>query len=205
MTTPNASLKTHLSESPLFVVEMNWGQQPVRLTAWRSATVPEDAPITSVHLVGLFGARLLVVRDRKGIYGFPGGRLDPGESREQAMDREVYEEANAFVEPGYVLYAVIKIEYTQRLPSRVYPNEYSYLAMYAGKIRSLDPFNGDPAGIILERAIFTRQDCERHLLNHDKILLQEGIAALRRQGDSPDVRVFLGEAVEGTGNGSRSS
>lgn len=204
MTTPNASLQSHRSESPLFVVEMNWGQQPVRLTAWRCTEVPEDAPITSVHLVGMFGARLLVVRDRKGIYGFPGGRLDPGESREQAMDREVYEEANAFVEPGYVLYAAIKIEYTQRLPSRTYPNEYSYLAMYAGRIRSLDPFNGDPAGIILERAIFTRQDCERHLLNHDKILLQEGIAALRRLDDTLDIRAFLGETVADRGNGTRS-
>jgi len=180
---------------------MNWGQQPVRLTAWRCDTPPEDAPVTSVHIVALFGSRLLVVRDRKGVYGFPGGRLDRGESREQAMDREIYEEANAFVEPGYVLYAVIKIEYTQRLQGRVYPNEYSYLAMYAGKIKALDPFNGDPAGIILERAIFTRQDCERHLLDHDKILLREGISAMLRSGDNPDVRAFLGQTDKDTGNG----
>lgn len=183
---------------------MNWGQQPVRLTAWRTDTVPVDAPVTSVHIVGLFGARLLVVRDRKGVYGFPGGRLDRGETREQAMDREVYEEANALVEPGYVLFAVIKIEYTQRLPGRVYPNEYSYLAMYAGKIKALDPFNGDPAGIILERAIFTRQDCERHLLNHDKILLREGIAAMLRHSDSAEVREFLGETGKDSSNGYRS-
>ncbi len=179
---------------------MNWGQQPVRLTAWLRDTLPEDAPVTSVHIVALFGSRLLVVRDRKGIYGFPGGRLDRGETREQAMDREVYEEANAFVEPGYALFAVIKIEYTQKLPGRVYPNEFSYLAMYAGKIKALDPFNGDPAGIILERAIFTRQDCERHLLNHDTILLREGIAAMVRRGGNPDVRAFLGQTERDSGN-----
>ena len=77
---------------PLFIVEMNWGQQPVRLTAWLCNALPSDGPVTSVHIVALFGSRLLVVRDRKGVYGFPGGRLDRGESREQAMDREVYEE-----------------------------------------------------------------------------------------------------------------
>ena len=189
---------------PLFIVEMNWGQQPVKLTAWLRHTLPEDAPVTSVHIVALFGPRLLVVRDRRGTYGFPGGRLDRGESREQAMDREVYEEANAYVEPGYVLFAVIKIEYTQKLPGRVYPNEYSYLAMYAGKIKELDPFNGDPAGIILERALFTYDDCQRHLLHHDRILMREGIAALARHKDSPELREFLGESGKESGNGRES-
>jgi 8-oxo-dGTP pyrophosphatase MutT (NUDIX family) len=184
---------------------MNWGQQPVRLTAWLRDSLPEDGPVTSVHIVGLFGSRLLVVRDRKGVYGFPGGRLDRGESREQAMDREVYEEANAYVEPDYVLYAIIKIEYTMRLPGRSYPNDFSYLAMYAGRVKALDPFNGDPAGIILERALFTRQDCERHLLDHDKILLLEGMAALRRAHDSDEVRAFLSGAdgITDSGNGNR--
>ena len=36
---------------PLFVVEMNWGMQPVRLTAWRCEALPTDAPTTSVHIV----------------------------------------------------------------------------------------------------------------------------------------------------------
>lgn len=116
------------------------------------------------------------------------------------MDREVYEEANAYVEPGYTLYAVIKIEYTRRLPNRTYPNEYSYLAMYAGHIDRLDPFNGDPAGIILERALFTREECDRHLLRHDRVLLREGIDALVRRG-SAEARNFLaaGDPVERSG------
>jgi len=180
---------------------MNWGQQPVRLTAWLRDTLPEDAPVTSVHIVALYGSQLLVVRDRRGVYGFPGGRLDPGESREQAMDREVYEEANAYVEPGYRLYAVIKIEYVLRQPGRVYPHEYSYLAMYAGRVKALDPFNGDPAGIILERALFTREDCERHLLNHDKILMREGMRALLRVTAEEVVRKFLNESTKDANNG----
>jgi 8-oxo-dGTP pyrophosphatase MutT (NUDIX family) len=194
-------LQPTTSDKPLFVVEMNWGQQPVRLTAWLCDALPTDAPVTSVHIVALFGARLLIVRDRKGVYGFPGGRLDRGESREQAMDREVYEEANAYVEPGYVLYGVIKIEYTQRISGRSYPHRYSYLAMYAGRIRALDPFNGDPAGIILERALFTRAECERHLLEHDRMLMREAMAVLARTQDSAELREFLGPAGKDAANG----
>lgn len=189
-------------KEPLFKVEMNWGQQPVRLTAWKCDTLPPDAPTTSVHVVAFYGPNLLVVRDRKGIYGFPGGRLDPGESREQAMSREVYEEANAYIEPGYTLYAALKIEYMARLPGRSYPHDYSYMGMYVGKVRSLDPFNGDPAGIILERALFTLADCEKHLLPHDRILLREAVAASQQHApDDPDVSAFLSEADSNTANG----
>jgi len=182
---------------------MNWGQQPVRLTAWLCSALPDDAPVTSVHIVALFGSRLLVVRDRKGVYGFPGGRLDRGESREQAMDREVYEEANALVAPGYLLFAVIKIEYLQRLPGRVYPNDFSYLAMYAGRIKALDPFNGDPAGIILERATFTRQECERRLLQHDRLLMRAGMDAMARVDNDDNLRAFMAEETKDSGNGCR--
>ena len=176
----------------LFTVEMNWGMQPVRLTAKRCTELPSDAPTTSVHIVAFYGSSLLIVRDRKGIYGFPGGRLDPGESREQAMDREVYEEANAYVEPEYTLFSAIKIEYMQRLPGRHYPHPFSYLAMYVGRVSGLDPFSGDPAGIVVERALFNLRDCDRHLLNHDKVLLDEAIRTLQHTGKhDSDIAAFL--------------
>jgi 8-oxo-dGTP pyrophosphatase MutT (NUDIX family) len=202
LTTQESSNITQQENDPLFIVEMNWGQQPVRLTAWRCDSLPPDAPTTSVHVVAFYGRHLLVVRDRKGLYGFPGGRLDRGESREQAMAREVYEEANAYIEPNYTLYAVLKIEYTARLPGRNYPYDYSYMGMYVGKVRRLDPFNGDPAGIILERALFTAADCNKHLLAHDKILLREAITAYqKRQADDPDVQAFLSDTDRDSANG----
>lgn len=172
---------------------MQWGQQPVRLTAWRRATLPTDAPTTSVHIVAFHGPRVLVVRDRKGVFGFPGGRLEPGETQAEAMAREVYEEAQAHLRPGYSLYAAIKIEYTERIPGRIYPYDYSYMAMYAGIVRALDPIRTDPAGYITSRALFTRAECEKHLLAHDQILLREAQAALMAQphGYGPSLRAFL--------------
>lgn len=160
---------------------MHWGLQPVRLTAFRADSPPLEAPITSVHIAAFQGKHVLIIRDRKGLYGFPGGRLDPGETREQAMAREVYEEANAYLEPDYALYAVIKIEYLARLRGRSYPHDYSYMGMYSGKLKSLDPFSPDPAGIVVERSLMTYDDCEIALQKHDQILLREAVAALRAQ------------------------
>jgi 8-oxo-dGTP pyrophosphatase MutT (NUDIX family) len=180
---------------PLFCVEMNWGMQPVRLTAWRCDTLPTDAPTTSVHIVAFHGERALLVRDRKGVYGFPGGRLDPGETREQAMAREVYEEANAHLEPGYDLFGVVKIEYTARVPGRSYPNEYSYMGMYVGAVRALDAFDTDPAGFIVERVLFSHADCQTYLQAHDRILLREALASLhtRTNGNHPILQTFVSD------------
>lgn len=164
--------------SPLFEVEMQWGAQPVRLTAWRCRTLPEDAPTTSVHIVSFHGGRVLVVCDRRGSFGFPGGRLEANETREEALTREVYEEACAHLQPGYELFAVLKIECTAQLPGRNYPYPHTYMAMYTGAVRALDPIQRDPAGIITSRALFTRADCERHLLQHDRVLLREALSTL---------------------------
>ncbi len=165
-------------DPPLFVADMQWGQQPVRLTARRCDTLPTDAPTTSVHIVAFLGGRVLVVRDRKDIFGFPGGRLESGETHGDALAREVYEEAQARLHPDYTLYAALKIEYRARIPGRVYPHDYSYMAMYAGIVQALDPIHPDPAGIITGRALFSYAECERCLPEHDQILLREALAAL---------------------------
>ncbi len=166
---------------PLFVVDMQWGQQPVRLTARRTTILPSDAPITSVHIVAFMGDRVLVVRDRRGVYGFPGGRLEKGESLDEALIREVYEEARAHINPGYILFAALQIECTTRLPGRTYPHDFSYMGLYVGRLRSLEPIGGDPAGIIMARALFSPQECETHMAEHDRILLRESLVILSRQ------------------------
>ena len=193
MITDETSNSTPYRDQPLlFITEMHWGQQPVRLTARQIDRLPEDAPVTSVHIVPFYRGQVLVVKDRRGSYGFPGGRLDPGETREQAMNRELYEEANASVEPDYQLFAAIKIEYTVKLPGRQYPNLFSYLAMFVGKVRAIEPFTGDPAGVVLERAFLNQKECEYYLQEHDKILLREAIKKMKAcQPNDIDLCSFL--------------
>ena len=180
-------------ETPLFVVEMQWGQQPVRLTASRCLVLPTDAPVTSVHIVAFQADRILVVRDRKGQFGFPGGRLEIGETLEEAMHREVYEEACAYLDPDFQLFAVLKIECTERLPNREYLHDFSYMGMYAGHLRALDPIRSDPAGIITARDLFRRMDCENRLDQHDRILLREAMEVLKTMPNGVRrLRTFLG-------------
>ncbi len=163
----------------LFSVDMQWGQQPVRLTAFKCREMPAEAPVTSVHVVSFCGERVLVVRDRKGSFGYPGGRLEAGETIHEAMQREVFEEACAHLHPGYELFAVLRIECTAQLPGREYPHPYSYMGMYAGLVKALEPVARDPAGIITGRDLFTFSDCERRLDEHDQLLLHEAIAVLK--------------------------
>jgi ADP-ribose pyrophosphatase YjhB (NUDIX family) len=181
-----------VDDRPLFQVEMQWGAQPVRLTALRCCQLPADQPTTSVHIVALHGGKVLVVCDRKGVFGFPGGRLEANETHDQALCREVYEEACAHLNMDYTLFAVLKIECTTRLSGRHYPFPHTYMAMYAGTVRSLDPIRRDPAGIITSRDLFSREDCARSLLIHDKIMLHEGLTVLAtRPAGRRAVRSFL--------------
>jgi ADP-ribose pyrophosphatase YjhB (NUDIX family) len=175
---PHSVTPPDLGEA-LFSVDMQWGQQPVRLTAFRCREMPAEAPVTSVHVVSFCGERVLVVRDRKGSFGYPGGRLEAGETIHDAMCREVFEEACAHLHPGYELFAVLRIECTAHIPGREYPHPYSYMGMYAGLVKALEPVARDPAGIITGRDLFTLSDCERRLDEHDRILLREAIAVMK--------------------------
>lgn len=185
-----------MEEPSLFAVEMQWGQQPVRLTARRCLTLADDAPVTSVHIVAFHGERVLVVRDRKGVHGFPGGRLEAGETYEEALAREVYEEARAHLKPNYRLFAALKIEYPERIPGRTYLHDFSYMAMYVGSVRALEPIGHDPAGIITARALFSCAECENQLLEHDSILLCEALQALAKVAppDKRPLHAFSGYA-----------
>ncbi len=164
--------------TPLFVEEMHWGEQPVRLTGFRCATLPQDAPTTSVHVIAFSGGKVLVVRDRRGIFGFPGGRLEHGESYSDALSREVYEEARAHLKPDYQLFAALKVEYTSQIVGRNYPHPFTYMGVYAGIVKALEPIGHDPAGIITGRDLFSKMVCEQRLPAHDLILLREATGYL---------------------------
>ncbi|MCS6776927.1 MAG: NUDIX domain-containing protein [Chloroherpetonaceae bacterium] len=183
----------------MFITDMQWGEQPVRLTALAVRELPQDAPTTSVHIVAFQGERVLVVRDRRGAFGFPGGRLEEGESYEAALEREVYEEARARLKPEKILFAVLKIEWTQRLAHRTYPYDYSYMAMYTGQIRALEPIGADPAGVITGRDLFTCADCERLLPENNRILLRQALCALsaRPEAYRRTLRAFAAMLREG--------
>ena len=110
------------------------------------------------------------------------------------MVREVYEEARAHLKPDYYLFGMLKIEYPIRLPGRNYPHSHTYMGVYAGAVRALEPIGIDPAGIITGRDLFTHPVCEKRLPPHDQILLHEAIKVLVKQPSyrfSPGLRAFV--------------
>jgi hypothetical protein len=76
---------------------------------------------------------------------------------------------------------MLKIEYPVRLPHRNYPHNHTYMGVFAGAVRALEPIGVDPAGVITGRDLFTREICEKRLPRHDVILLEEALEALQIQ------------------------
>ena len=91
------------------------GGQPFRCSA--CGYTHYFGPVTAVGCIALVpdGRMLLLIRGKdpgKGLYGVPGGFVDPGESAEQAVRREVMEEIG------------LKVLSCRYLTS--FPNEYVY-------------------------------------------------------------------------------
>lgn len=75
--------------------------------------ITEDYSRPRAGAIIINGSRLLLIhRWREGVeyYVFPGGRLDPGESPEEATVREVQEELGLDIEPEELLYENIGVD-----------------------------------------------------------------------------------------------
>ncbi len=69
-----------------------WGPLRLRVTDYLTREQPPLPRVTSSRAVLIDGEHVLVVRDPGGRHVMPGGRLEAGESPEDALRREVLEE-----------------------------------------------------------------------------------------------------------------
>ncbi|MEO4052269.1 NUDIX domain-containing protein [Solibacillus sp. CAU 1738] len=74
---------------PIFA---NWGGHNVKLTWMPQMKISESTTITSVHAVCIQDSKVLLTHIQNRGFNYLGGHLDEGESLEEAIVREVYEE-----------------------------------------------------------------------------------------------------------------
>ncbi len=64
----------------------------VRIDCYLTEETPPTRHVTSARAVVIDDDRVLLVQDRDGVHIIPGGKLEPGETPEEAMRRELIEE-----------------------------------------------------------------------------------------------------------------
>lgn len=104
-------------------------------------------PVKQVQAVPFTDSEhILLYKHIDGYYGLPGGSIEPGESFEKALKREVFEESGAeVIDCGLIGY--VKDMQVEPL------GETKYQLRYWAKVKLLDSPINDPAGKAIEREI----------------------------------------------------
>ena len=93
--------------------------------------LPSREFLSAVFLIAIKGTKILCIRNERGL-DIPGGHIEPGETPQQALIREVYEEAGATFE-GEKLFAIVESDAQDHYKDEV-------MLMYATKDFKLGEF-----------------------------------------------------------------
>lgn len=149
------------------VLEARWGEaQRVRLITGPPALISEPVHVRSIHVVGFVepSGDVLLVENKDGSWTFPGGRLEDAETLDQALRREVWEEARALLAPNYTSVAATRIEFLNRVPGRVYRVHPTFLLWVAGSVITLsDEPHHDPADGVVGRCVVPASEAHEKL------------------------------------------
>ena len=201
--TPNNANQTNVSKAApktvkvppgaWHVLEARWGEaQRVRLVTGPPSLVGDSVHVRSIHIVGFVGQgtsgiggspgkTLLLVQNKDGSWTFPGGRLEDAETLNEALHREVWEEARARLAPVNTPIAATRIEFLNRVPGRVYRVHPTFLLWVTGNVEFLsDEPHHDPADGVIGRAVVDVETA-REKLGPLEVRVLEAALALRGQ------------------------
>lgn len=137
------------------VIKQNvaWAPIPNEVHHILADTLPPRDAISAAFALAFDGDQLLVTHLSRRGWDVPGGHLESGETPEDAMRREVYEETGARLgitrSIGYQMIRVLAP--MPRGYRYAYPD--SYQVCYWARILALDPFPGNPEA--MERALLS--------------------------------------------------
>ena len=147
------------SLKPLAAVEILWSRSGQRFSVatYLSARLPPAEFITSVRAVVNHDGMLVALRNPDGVHVMPGGRLERGETYEQALEREVFEETGLRVhEPKQIGFLHFR-HLTPKPDAFEYPYPDMIHLVYTAKGLGT-PFAGDPDGWEQELALVSIAD-----------------------------------------------
>jgi 8-oxo-dGTP pyrophosphatase MutT (NUDIX family) len=133
------------------------GRQPARPARDRAAYSgrggPRARPLRPRRFVH-WENDVLLVQNKDGSWTFPGGRLEERETTEEALTRELWEEARARARPGWVPLAATEITFVNRVPGRIHRVHPTFLLWVTGRVAVLsDEAHHDPADFVIGRRV----------------------------------------------------
>ena len=132
--------------------------------------------------LGLFfdGDRLLMTRLRSRGWDIPGGHVEPGETPEQTVRREVYEETSARLGKIAVLSHQKLVIHAPKPPNYKNPYPVSYQVLFWGSIAQLDPFV--ETAEVAERGYFAPAEAQQLAwVQRHRPLYEAALALVRQQ------------------------
>ncbi len=120
--------------------DIEWLPRPNEGVIALSSQLPPLELIATAFALAFMDGRLLMTHLRHRGWDIPGGHVEPGETPEQTVRREVYEETAARLGPLHVLgYQRLRLLGPRPASSR-YPYPDCYQVFYRAHIVSLDDF-----------------------------------------------------------------
>lgn len=166
-----------------------WLPQPNTVVITATDELPPLALCTAAYVLAFEGDDVLMARLDRGV-DIPGGHIDPGETPEQAMRREVREETGASLGPAR-LFAVQKMTVTGPKPEGyTYPYPVSYQLMYVAQGVTQGAFTSDEDSIGPVMVTRTQAGDVPWLQNNRALYdyafsIKDAAAVSRRTGFSP--------------------
>ena len=123
--------------------DIAWLPPDSEISLIKSEKLPVEEFVTSVHTLCFSDEKFLMIKHDERGWDIPGGHMKPDETLEEALKREVLEEAGATLSESKC-FAYYKIQINgPRPPDYSYPYPNGYIVCYLSKLGSLLEFKGE--------------------------------------------------------------
>ena len=116
-----------------------WGEIGLQITGYLTGEPPPWELVSSVRAVVLKKDAVLVMRNVDSTHILPGGRVEEGENHEEALKREIFEEAGVEIEAGDQIGLVHLTHTTPKPKDYPYPYPDFLWPVYVASFRGLSP------------------------------------------------------------------